>query len=90
MHKPRKSQGIQKVETGLQVAFLLAGSPGPMALGELARRCRMAPSNMHRYLVSLCRTGLVEQVGSDGRYDLGQGIPRFTRAPSRESRLRDW
>ena len=44
-----------------------------MALGELARRCRMAPSNMHRYLVSLCRTGLVEQVGSDGRYDLGQG-----------------
>lgn len=73
MHKPRKPQGIQKVETGLQVAFLLAGSPGPMALGELARRCRMAPSNMHRYLVSLCRTGLVEQVGSDGRYDLGQG-----------------
>lgn len=69
----RAQQGVQGVEIGLRIAYALAEAPGPMALRELARATQLAPSKVHRYLVSLCRSGMVEQDGTDGRYDLGRG-----------------
>lgn len=66
-------QGVQGVEIGLRIAYALANSPGPMALRDLAAATRLAPSKVHRYLVSLCRSGMVEQDGTNGRYDLGRG-----------------
>jgi DNA-binding IclR family transcriptional regulator len=71
--RKRAQQGVQGVEIGLRIAYALANGTGPMALRELARTTGLAPSKVHRYLVSLCRAGLVEQDGMDGRYDLGQG-----------------
>jgi len=44
-----------------------------MALRELAQATKLPPSKIHRYLVSLCRSGLIEQDGAAGRYDLGPG-----------------
>ena len=64
---------MQGVEIGLRLAFALAHSPGPMALKELARAAKLPPSKTHRYLVSLCRAGVVRQDGENGRYDLGTG-----------------
>jgi len=69
----RQQQGVQGVEIGLRIAYALANATGSMALRDLARATQLAPSKVHRYLVSLCRAGLVEQDGMDGRYDLGQG-----------------
>jgi DNA-binding IclR family transcriptional regulator len=69
----RQQQGVQGVEIGLRIAYALANATGPMALRDLARATQLAPSKVHRYLVSLCRAGVVEQDGMDGRYDLGQG-----------------
>lgn len=69
----RPQQGVQGVEIGLRLAFALADAPGPMALRDLARAAELPPSKAHRYLVSLCRAGLVEQDGRSGRYDLGRG-----------------
>lgn len=69
----KQQQGVQGVEIGLRLAFALARSPGPMALKELARAAKLSPSKTHRYLVSLCRAGVVRQDGPNGRYDLGTG-----------------
>ena len=69
----RPQQGVQGVEIGLHLAFELAKSRGPMALGDLARAAGLPASKAHRYLVSLCRSGLVEQDPRSGRYDLGKG-----------------
>ncbi len=69
----RPQQGVQGVEIGLNLAFALAHAQGPMALGDLARAAGLPASKAHRYLVSLCRSGLVEQDGRSGRYDLGRG-----------------
>jgi DNA-binding IclR family transcriptional regulator len=66
----KSQRGIQSVEIGLLVAMKLAESPGALQLKELAARCGLSASKTHRYLVSLVRAGLVQQV--DGRYDLGR------------------
>jgi DNA-binding IclR family transcriptional regulator len=71
--KKKPQQGVNGVEIGLRLAFALARSPGPMALKELARAAKLPPSKTHRYLVSLCRAGVVRQDGPNGRYDLGTG-----------------
>jgi DNA-binding IclR family transcriptional regulator len=71
--KTKKQQGVQGVEIGLRLAFALARSPGPLALKALAKAARLPPSKTHRYLVSLCRAGIVRQDGPNGRYDLGTG-----------------
>ena len=65
----KSQRGIQSVEIGLRVAKVLAESPGALQLKELAARAGLSASKTHRYLVSLTRVGLVQQV--DGRYDLG-------------------
>jgi len=70
-------QGVQGVEIGLRVAYALANSQGPMALRQLAEATGLAPSKVHRYLVSLCRSNLVEQNAGDGRYDLSKGAIRL-------------
>ncbi len=70
---PRQVQGVQGVEIGLKLAFVLASAHGPLALRDLAQAAGLAPSKAHRYLVSLCRSGLIEQLGRHGEYDLGEG-----------------
>jgi DNA-binding IclR family transcriptional regulator len=67
--KPRK--GIQSIEVGHPLLEVLASAPGPMALRDLALAARMPASKAHRYLVSFCRVGLIEQEGESGHYGLG-------------------
>lgn len=66
-----QKQGVQSLEIGLTVALALADSPsGNVSLSELSRKTKMSPSKVHRYLVSLARTGIVQQDMETGRYDL--------------------
>lgn len=67
----KESQGVQSLETGVRIAFALSELPGPVSLAELARKIGLSRSKTHRYLVSLCRCGLVAQDGRNGHYDLG-------------------
>jgi DNA-binding IclR family transcriptional regulator len=68
----RPQQGVQSVEIALRIAASLAEARSSLPLGELARAANLPPSKAHRYLVSLCRTGLLEQDPRTGRYDLGE------------------
>jgi len=73
----KDAQGVQSLETGLRIAFALAQFPGPTGLTELAREVGLSRSKTHRYLVSLCRSGLTIQDGRNGRYDLGLAAVRL-------------
>jgi DNA-binding IclR family transcriptional regulator len=70
--KQKARKGIQSIEVGQRLLEVLASAPGPMALGELADAALMPPSKAHRYLVSYCRGGLIEQEGESGHYGLGR------------------
>ncbi len=65
------SAGVQSVEVAGHLLKTLAGLDGPQPLSVLAAAAGLAPAKAHRYLVSLIRTGLIEQNASDGRYDFG-------------------
>ncbi|ARQ01003.1 IclR family transcriptional regulator [Pseudorhodoplanes sinuspersici] len=66
-----KLQGIQSVETGIEVLDALVDGGGPLTLGEVARATGLSLSQARRYLVSLVRCGLAVQDQATGRYDLG-------------------
>ncbi len=55
----------------MRLIDVLIRSKREMSLKELAQGAEMPPSKAHRYLVSFCRSGLVEQTELQGRYDLG-------------------
>lgn len=65
------SYGVQSAITVLQVLSAFIGAePMPM-LKTLAERTGMHPAKVHRYLVSLCRMGFIEQDEASNRYRLG-------------------
>ncbi|MFJ5780188.1 IclR family transcriptional regulator [Streptomyces sp. NPDC093094] len=70
-------QGIQSVELAMTVLRALEEGRGPMSLTQIATASGMQPSKVHRYLVSLARTGLVAQSPSSGRYDMGPAMRRL-------------
>lgn len=67
----RQSQGIQSVEIAFAIieAFITAGRP--LGLGEAAGLFGMPKSNLHKYLVSLVRVGVLRQGPDSSRYSLG-------------------
>lgn len=68
--RARRQVGIQSVEAGIGVLKVLVGAGRPMKLKDIAALTRMSASKVHRYMVSFCRTGLVEQDDRAG-YRLG-------------------
>lgn len=63
--------GVNSVEVAGAVLRALAEAAGPARLADIARATAMPTAKAHRYLVSLCRAGLVEQDPATSRYDLG-------------------
>ncbi len=68
--KTDTSRGIKSVEIGYRVLLAIQRGPAPVQLAEVARRTGLSSGAAHNYVVSLTRTGLVEQE-SRGRYRLG-------------------
>jgi len=63
--------GIKSIEVGARILQALIQTSNSMTLRDLAAASKMAPSKAHRYLVSLVRTGMVEQDAVTKRYALG-------------------
>jgi DNA-binding IclR family transcriptional regulator len=68
---PKPQAGIQSVEVGFALLDALCKASGAMMLRDLAQAAAMSPAKAHRYLVSYQRLGLVQQISSSTRYDLG-------------------
>lgn len=63
--------GVQSFEIGMQVLRVLLAGDRTMMLKDIAAAAGMPPSKVHRYLVSMVRTGLVEQDPASSLYALG-------------------
>ncbi|TAH45122.1 MAG: IclR family transcriptional regulator [Betaproteobacteria bacterium] len=63
--------GVQSLEVGMAILRAMATGKRSMMLKDIATAAGMPPSKAHRYLVSLIRSGLVEQDRLTSRYDLG-------------------
>ena len=70
-------QGIQSVEIAMTVLDALEAAGGPASLTQLAAASGMQPSKIHRYLVSLVRSGLVTQSPRSSLYDFGPALRRL-------------
>jgi DNA-binding IclR family transcriptional regulator len=69
--RARAPAGIQSLETGIGLLRTLVSASGSMRLKDLAAASRMSASKAHRYMVSLCRSGLVAQEVGAAEYRLG-------------------
>ncbi|WP_068639477.1 IclR family transcriptional regulator [Thauera butanivorans] len=63
--------GVQSLEVGMSILRAMVTGRRSMMLKDIAQAAGMPPSKAHRYLVSLIRSGLVEQDRLTSRYDLG-------------------
>lgn len=89
--------GIQSVEVAGQILHALIHGDGPLKLAEIAQRLGMPSAKVHRYLVSLIRTGLAQQLKTTSKYDLGpvafqlglKGFARFEPLQLAEATLRE-
>jgi DNA-binding IclR family transcriptional regulator len=63
--------GVQSLEIGISILKAISGGHRSMMLKDIAAKADMPASKVHRYMVSLIRSGLVEQDPLSSRYDLG-------------------
>jgi len=73
----QQSAGIQSVEIGMSILEAFARSRSAMSLKQVCQDLDMAPSKVHRYLVSFVRSGMLTQFGANGLYDLGPTARRL-------------
>ncbi|MBU2487463.1 MAG: IclR family transcriptional regulator [Alphaproteobacteria bacterium] len=89
--------GVQSVEVAGQILEVMIQADGPLKLAEIASTLGMPPAKVHRYLVSLIRTGLAIQSRETSKYDLGptafqlgiKGFARFEPLKAAEAMLRE-
>lgn len=85
----KSSHGVQSLEIGIGVLKVLVESGTAMMLKDIAAAADMPPSKAHRYLVSLVRSGLVQQDSENSKYDLGPlAIPLGLAAVDRLDRVK--
>jgi DNA-binding IclR family transcriptional regulator len=85
----KSSHGVQSLEIGIGVLKVLLESGAAMMLKDIAAAADMPPSKAHRYLVSLVRSGLVQQDNDNSKYDLGPlAIPLGLAAVDRLDRVK--
>ncbi len=63
--------GVQSLEIGITILRAISGGHRAMMLKDIAAAADMPAAKVHRYIVSLVRSGLVEQDPMTSRYDLG-------------------
>lgn len=68
---PEDQHGVQSLEIGISILKAITGGHRSMMLKDIAAKSDMTASKVHRYMVSLIRSGLVEQDPLSSRYDLG-------------------
>jgi len=65
-------RGVKSIDVGMRILEVLASAHQPLTLKAISEGVGMAPSNVHRYLASFMRFGLLRQDPDTLRYDLGK------------------
>ena len=64
-------RGIQSIEVGFRILDVIRQTGRPMPLKEIADACELTVPNVHYYLVSFQKVGVVQQHADTGHYGLG-------------------
>lgn len=64
------SQGVNSVDIAVNILAFVASQNGQARAIDIATGCNLSKSRLHKYLVSLCRTGMLGQ-NEKGLYCLG-------------------
>ncbi|CAB3679942.1 IclR family transcriptional regulator [Achromobacter pestifer] len=64
-------RGIQSIEVGFRILDVIRKTGRPMPLKEIADACELTVPNVHYYLVSFQKVGVVQQHADTGHYGLG-------------------
>lgn len=72
-----QGKGIQSIEIGIRLLDALIDLKQPARLKQLAQHAGLSPSKARTYLVSLIRTGLIEQDEHSGLYTTGPKAARL-------------
>lgn len=72
-------QGVNSVDIAVTILNYLASHHGCARAGEIASGCGLSKSRLHKYLVSLLRTGILVQDGN-GHYCLGEALIKLAHA----------
>lgn len=70
--QPKERRGVQSIDVGLRILQVLASHDRALPLKTISELVEMAPSNVHRYLASFVRAGLLRQDPDTAQYDLGR------------------
>ncbi|GGK77000.1 IclR family transcriptional regulator [Mangrovihabitans endophyticus] len=65
---------VQSIERAAAILRMLAGGPGRLGLGEIARSLDLAKGTVHGILRTLQHVGFVEQDRASGHYQLGAAL----------------
>lgn len=66
-------QGINAVDIAVSILNFIVSRPHPCRAIDIAAGCNLSKSRLHKYLVSLCRTGMLYQ-DENGHYGPGNTI----------------
>ncbi|ELI6864463.1 helix-turn-helix domain-containing protein [Salmonella enterica] len=83
------SQGVNSVDIAVNILTFVASQNGQARAIDIATGCNLSKSRLHKYLVSLCRTGMLSQ-NEKGLYLLGATLRQladsrsFARDPIRD------
>jgi len=69
-----RSELVQSVTRALDILWLLSGTPGGMALRDIAAALRMKPPTVHQLLRTLAARGFVEKTLDPVRYRVGAAV----------------
>ncbi|ADP14570.1 bacterial transcriptional regulator family protein 7 [Achromobacter xylosoxidans A8] len=64
-------RGIQSIEVGFRILDVIRKAGRPLPLKEIADACELTVPNVHYYLVSFQKVGVVQQHADTGHYGLG-------------------
>jgi DNA-binding IclR family transcriptional regulator len=73
----KEKQGVQSLEIGIAMLEAVIAAQRPLRLMEVAQMVSMSPSKARMYLISLIRTGMVEQDSASGVYRPGAAAARL-------------
>lgn len=75
------SQGVNSVDIAVSILTFVASQNGQARAIDIATGCNLSKSRLHKYLVSLCRTGMLGQ-NEKGLYCLGSTLLKMAGDPA--------
>lgn len=75
------SQGVNSVDIAVSILTFVASQNGQARAIDIATGCGLSKSRLHKYLVSLCRTGMLCQ-NEKGLYSLGTTALQLAGTPT--------